>query len=145
MLPVIMDIKKPRKLKSGRFETRHALISYIADKYYGTDLKQAQIARSCEVSETTVASLLESQELKDYRRFKELGDADRPALIIWPTKDTSRRIICQSLADYVRGLDGLHENIYKIQAVTREGHPELISPIQAQRLYSDYLSGQNDE
>lgn len=145
MLPVIMDIKKPRKLKSGRFETRHALISYIADKYYGTDLKQAQIARSCEVSETTVASLLESQELKDYRHFKELGDADRPAFIIWPTKAVSDRIICQSLADYARGIDGLEESIYKIQAVTLAGHPELISPSQAQCIYANYLSGQNDE
>lgn len=145
MLPIIMDIKKPRKLKSGRFETRHALISYIADKYYGTDLKQAQIARTCEVSETTVASLLESQELKDYRRFKELDKASRPVYVIWPTKDANDRIMCQSRSDYVRELENILLPLHKIQTVTPTGHPELISPTQAQRLYTDSLSGKTDE
>ncbi len=143
MLPILLKIKKPRRLKSGRFIGRQQLIEFIAEKYYGTDLKQAQIARMCEISETLVANILESQELKDYRHFNGLDEATRPMMIIWPTDKVSDRVICQSMADYIVELESLAESLYKVEVVTPVGHPEIINADQAHKLYTAHAGSRN--
>lgn len=55
-----MNVKKKqgRKPITGKYNTRNELIQNIHFYYYQTDQCQAQVARTCGVSEGVVASIL---------------------------------------------------------------------------------------
>ncbi|MCP4528632.1 MAG: hypothetical protein GY833_22360 [Aestuariibacter sp.] len=141
MLPILKTIKKPRKLKSGRFDSRQELIEFISEKYFHTAMQQAEIARLCQVSETTVANLIESQELKDYRRLKDLETSERPFAFIWPTRELEDRLTCQSLADFVALLEAQEAAIFKVERISEGGHPLVQAPKQAFDLYTEGANG----
>jgi DNA-binding transcriptional regulator LsrR (DeoR family) len=54
--------KVGRKKATGRFDDRESLIDFVCSKYHQTPLAQAEIARMCQVSETTVANILDKAE-----------------------------------------------------------------------------------
>ena len=58
-----MGIRKPRKLKTGRFDTRQELVDYIHCRYWeARNVKVSVIAKNVELSEVTVAKILEQEK-----------------------------------------------------------------------------------
>lgn len=53
-----------RKVTTGKFATREELIQNVHFYYYETRQKQSQVAKTCQVSETTVAKILEHKRVK---------------------------------------------------------------------------------
>lgn len=54
-----------RRKTTGRFDTREELEQWVRHLYYDTSAKQAQIARACRVSETTVANILKKSSTRN--------------------------------------------------------------------------------
>jgi len=47
---------------TGRYGTREELCFFVNRWYYGSEMKQAEIARVCRVSEGTVANIIKKDE-----------------------------------------------------------------------------------
>ena len=56
--------KRGRKLTTGKYATREELIHNVHFYYYETSQKQSQVAKTCQVSEATVAKILERKRIK---------------------------------------------------------------------------------
>lgn len=63
-----------RKKTTGKFESREDLVNFICDRYHATPLGNSEIGRMAQVSERTVANILDGEEGKNwYRLYKQQG------------------------------------------------------------------------